>query len=169
MKDTLIIQARWSRRIIANTIFSIQVFFFFILAAQCAVYATGQLAPECMVLHVLGYFQKKSKQYKQGEEGGGRGGAGVSGLSNIYISSQIEDIFFWKPTWNFSFFYFTTGNSRQNKAQPLDIPQNCVRSLLLLFLEIPQAYPRPKTKTPGSSTAHYLFLGHPWKFHFIFN
>ena len=27
------------------------------------------------------------------------------------------------------FFYFTPGNSRQNKAQPLDIPQICVRSL----------------------------------------
>ena len=35
----------------------------------------------------------------------------------------------------FHFFCFTPGNSRQNKAQPqnkaesLDIPQNCVRSL----------------------------------------
>ena len=38
----------------------------------------------------------------------------------------VEDILFWKPPWYFSFFYFTPGNSRQNKAQPLDIPQNCV-------------------------------------------
>ena len=34
---------------------------------------------------------------------------------------------FLKPPWNFSF--FTSGNSRQHKAQRLDIPQNCVRSL----------------------------------------
>ena len=27
--------------------------------------------------------------------------------------------------------------------------------------------PRPKTKTPGNST--WFFLGHPWKFHFVFN
>ena len=59
--------ARWSRRIIVNTIFIIQVFFFFILATQCAVYATGQLAAECMVLHVFGYFQKKSKQREEVE------------------------------------------------------------------------------------------------------
>ena len=50
----------------------------------------------------------------------GRGGGGEGG---------VEDILFPKPSWNFSFFYFTPGNSRQNKAQALDIPQNCVRSL----------------------------------------
>ena len=41
----------------------------------------------------------------------------------------FEDILFWTPLWNFTFFYFTYGNSRESKAQTLDIPQNCVRSL----------------------------------------
>ena len=62
--------------------------------------------------------------------------------------------------WNFSFFFFTPGNSRQNKAQPLEIPQNCVRSLgnskdkiqdpwkfhmlsSLIPLEIPFSEPHP--------------------------
>ena len=40
-----------------------------------------------------------------------------------------EDILFWKPPWNFYFFYFTPENSRQNKAPPLEIPQSYVRSL----------------------------------------
>ena len=31
----------------------------------------------------------------------------------------------------------------------------------------PLEIPRPKTKTPGNSTL--FFLGHPWKFHFVFN
>ena len=59
----------------------------------------------------------------------------------------FEDILFWKTHWNFSFLYFNTGNSRQNKAKPLDIPQNCVR-----FLENSKA----KDKDP-------------WKFHIIFS
>ena len=29
---------------------------------------------------------------------------------------------FLKPPWNFSFFYFTSENSRQNQAPPLEIP-----------------------------------------------
>ena len=55
--------------------------------------------------------------------------------------------FFEKPPWNFSLFYFTPGNSRQNKAQPQDIPQNCVRTL-----------GNSKTKNKD-----------PWKFHIIFS
>ena len=54
---------------------------------------------------------------------------------------------------NFPFFYFTSGNSRQ-KAQPLDIPQNCD----------PLEIPRPKTQkdASGSSTGNStFFLGHP--------
>ena len=63
------------------------------------------------------------------------------------IETGVEDMLFWNP-WNFSFFfYFTPGNSRQNKAQPLDIPQNCVRSL-------------------GNSKAKNK---DPWKFHIIFS
>ena len=54
---------------------------------------------------------------------------------------------FLKTLPNFSFFYFTPGNSRQNKAQFLDIPQNCVRSL---------GNSKAKTKDP-------------WKFNNIFS
>ena len=36
---------------------------------------------------------------------------------------------FLKTPWKFLFLYFIPGNSRQNKAPPLEIPQNCVRSL----------------------------------------
>ena len=41
-------------------------------------------------------------------------------------------------------FYFTNGNSRQNKAPPLDAPQNCVLHPLKIL--------RPKTKALESST-----------------
>ena len=43
----------------------------------------------------------------------------IQGL-RIYSFENLPGVFI---------FYFTPGNSRQNKAQPLDIPQNCVRSL----------------------------------------
>ena len=77
----------------------------------------------------IGLFQRKSKQ------GGG------------------FRIYFFDPPplfpWNFSFFYFTPGKNfrQQNKAQPLDIPQNCVRFL-------------------GNSKAKNK---DPWKFHIIFS
>ena len=45
------------------------------------------------------------------------------------------------------FFDFTSGNSRQNKAPTLEIPQNCVR-------------------TRGNSKAKKQ---DPWKFHIVFN
>ena len=80
-------------------------------------------------------------------------------------------------------FYSTTGNSRQNNTQPLDIPQNCAYQIKLIdLLEIP----RPKAKTYGNSTLfflvalgnstsflinpynfHMLFLWYPWKFHIL--
>ena len=31
-----------------------------------------------------------------------------------------------KTPWNFEIFYFIPGNSRQNKASPLETPENCV-------------------------------------------
>ena len=49
--------------------------------------------------------------------------------------------------WNFKVSYFTPGNSRQNKASPLEIPQNFVTSL--------ENY---ETKNQD-----------PWKFHMIFS
>ena len=52
---------------------------------------------------------------------------------------------------------------------PLEIPHKTklhpwkIHKIVLDPLEIP----RPKIKTPGNSTL--FFLGHPWKFHFVFN
>ena len=53
-------------------------------------------------------------------------------------------------------FYFTPGKSRQNKAQPLDISQNCIRSLgnSASFLINPLKF-------------HRLFLWYPWKLHIL--
>ena len=51
-----------------------------------------------------GLFQKKNKQV-----GGGWG------LGHTFLKTLLEFFFF---------FYFTPGNSRQNKAPPLEIPQN---------------------------------------------
>ena len=81
-----------------------------------------------------GLFQKKYKQ----------------GWLRIYSFEKLHGIF--------HFSYSTPGNSRQNKAQPLDIPQNCVRSLGNF-----------KTKNKDPWKFHLIFLAHPWKFHFIFN
>ena len=74
---------------------------------------------------VIVLFQKKSKQ----------GGGGV------------EDSYTFLKTPAGIFHFFTSGNSRQNKARPLNIPQNCVRSL-------------------GNSKAKNK---DPWKFHIIFS
>ena len=104
----------------------------------------------------IGLFQKKSKQ--------GGGGWGYTFLE--------------KKPWNFSFLYFTPGNSRQNKAQPLEIPQNCVSSL---------GNSKTKNKDPwkfhiifflftlGNPTSFLInpwkfrtpFLWYPWKFHIL--
>ena len=91
-----------------------------------------------------GLFQKKFKQ-------GGGGGWGYT-----FVKTVLEH----------SFFYFISGNSRQNKSQLLDIPQNCV----------PLETPRPKKKfmeiphnffltTLGNSTS---FLINHQKFHMLF-
>ena len=58
---------------------------------------------------------------------------------------------FLKVPWNYSFFYFTPGNSRKNKAPPLNIPKHCVRSL--------EISPRPKTKQDPSGKFHIHFFG----------
>ena len=72
----------------------------------------------------------------------------------------------------FHFFYFTSGSSRQNKAQPL--AGWIFHKIVLDPLEIP----RPKTKTPGNSTHiiyflvtlgnSTLFLINHWKVHMLF-
>ena len=159
--------ARWSRRIIVNTIFIIQVFFFFILATQCAVYATGQLAAECMVLHVFGYFQKKSKQ----TEGGGW-------VASIYIYPlKLRIYFFENPPGIFHFFTLPLEILDKTKLNPW-----IFHKIVLDPLEIP----RPKNKDPwkfhiyflvtlGNSTSflinpwksHMLFLWYTWKFHIL--
>ena len=51
------------------------------------------------------------------------------GYSRENPNRGAEDILLWKPPCNFSFFTLSRGNSRQNKAQSLDIPRNCVRFL----------------------------------------
>ena len=56
------------------------------------------------------------------------------------------------------FFIFLLYPLDKTKLNPLDIPQNCIRSF---------GIPRPKTKTPGNSKL--CFLVHPWKFCFVFN
>ena len=78
----------------------------------------------------------------------------------------FEDILFWKPPWNFSFFYFTPGNPRQSKTQPLDIPKHCVRFL---------GNSKAKNKDPWKFQIFFLvtlgsftsFLITPWKFHML--
>ena len=70
---------------------------------------------------------------------------------------EVKDILFFKNPLNFSFFYFIPGNLRQNKAQPQDIPQNCVESL---------GYSKAKNKDPWKF--HIIFSWSPSKFHFVF-
>ena len=42
---------------------------------------------------------------------------------------RVEDFFFLETPLEFFIFYFIPRNSRQNRAQPLNIPQNCFRGL----------------------------------------
>ena len=72
--------------------------------------------------------------------GGGGGGC---------LTRQIR---FWTPPplRIFHFLLYRWEFPRQSKAQPLDIPQNCVS---------PWKFPRPKTKSTRNSTL--FFLGHP--------
>ena len=82
----------------------------------------------------------------------------INGLFRKKSNRGVEDILYWNPPWNFSFFYFTHGNSRQNKAHPLEIPQIFVRSLGNF---------KAKNQDPRNSTL--CFLDQSWKFHFFFN
>ena len=66
--------------------------------------------------------------------------------------------FFEKPPGIFYFFTLTLEIPEKTKLNPW-----IFHKIVLDPLEIP----RPKTKTPGNSTL--FFLGHPWKFHFVFN
>ena len=82
----------------------------------------------------------------------------------------------------FHFFYFTPGNSRQNKAQPLD----CwiFHKIVVDLLQFPRQKQRPLeipyyffSVTLGNSTSflinpwkfHMIFLRCPWKFHILFS
>ena len=64
-------------------------------------------------LNVFGYSRKKKQ----------RGWEGVWG--HTFLNPP-------PPPWTFSFFYFTSGNSRQNKAPPLEVSHNCVASYFFL-------------------------------------
>ena len=63
------------------------------------------------------------------------------------LTGGLRTYFFEKPPGIFHFFYFNPGNSKQNKASSLEIPQNCVISLGI-----------SKAKNQD-----------PWKFHIIFS
>ena len=63
---------------------------------------------------------------------------------------------FWKTPGIFLFFFLTSWNSWQNKAQPWIFYKTELNPLEI---------PRPKTKAPGNSTLSSL--GHPWKFHVV--
>ena len=70
-------------------------------------------------------------------------------------------IYFFEPPLPPGILYFFT--------LPLEIP-NKTKLNPWIFHKIvldSLAIPTPKAKTPGNSTL--FFLGHPWKFHFVFN
>ena len=54
---------------------------------------------------------------------------------------------------------------------PIEIPDKTKLNPWIFYKIVldPLEIPRPKTKTPRNSTFSLFFLGHPWKFHFIFN
>ena len=70
----------------------------------------------------------------------------------------LRTYFFEPPTLEFFIFYFNPWNSRQNKPAPLEIPQNCVKSLgnskakPLRPLEIPRHF---FLVTLGNSTCYF--------------
>ena len=73
----------------------------------------------------------------------------------------VEDILFWNPGWNFSFIYFTPGNSRQIKAAPLEIVQNA--KLHYITWKFQDQKPRPLEfahifflVTPGNSICYFF-------------
>ena len=82
---------------------------------------------------------------------------------------------------SFSLFYLTPGNFRQNKAQRLDISQNCVRFLgnskARSYTDLRNFYIIFSWSPFGKSVVflikhwkfHMLFLWYPWKFHVLDN
>ena len=54
---------------------------------------------------------------------------------------------------------------------PLEIPDKTKLNPWIFHKIVldPLEIPRPKTKTPRNFTFSLFFLGHPWKFHFVFN
>ena len=85
------------------------------------------------------YYKKYLQNFKYNELFVKKNGADGGGWEE-----GVEDILFSKPSWNFSFTYFTPGNSRQIKAITLETAQNCVTS--------PLEIQRVTIKTPGNST-----------------
>ena len=84
-------------------------------------------------------------------------GVGGGGWGYTFLKKPLE----------FFIFLLYPGNSRQKKAQPRDIPQNCLKSLGNANaknkrpLEIPHLF---SLVTLWNST----FLMNPWKFHILF-
>ena len=61
---------------------------------------------------------------------------------------NVENILFSKLSWNFSFFYFTPGNSRQKNSNPGNS---------IFLCQIPRKFQGQK-KTPGNSILFFLGL-----------
>ena len=92
---------------------------------------------------VMGYCRKKNKWRGMGWGGGGR---------------WLRTYFFETP-WNFYSFTLPLDIPRETKLDPWNFHNTN-------FCQIPWKFQDQK-QTPGNSTL--FFLGHAWKFHFIFN
>ena len=77
---------------------------------------------------------------------------------NRWGRGGVEDILFSTPPGILHFFTLPLEIPNKTKLNPWIFHKIVLDSL---------AIPTPKTKTPGNSTL--FFLGHPWKFHFVFN
>ena len=84
--------------------------------------------------------------------------SGKMGYSRKKQTGRLMTCFFEIPQ---GFFHFFT--------LPLEIPDKTKLNLgkFHKFWLDPLEIPGPKIKTPGNSAS--FFLGHPWKFHFVFN
>ena len=85
------------------------------------------------------------------------------GYSKKKTNRGVDGILFWKPS-------CTLGNSKQNKASPLDIPQNCVRSLGNFkpkFFFLVTLLGNSTLPLINSGNFRMLFLWYLWKFQIL--
>ena len=71
--------------------------------------------------------------------------------------------------WGLRICFFEKPLEKNFFSLPLEIPDRTKLSPWIFHKIVldPSEIPRPKTKIPGNSTL--FFLGHTWKFHFVFN